>query len=56
MDNCKTATKELLVLQAHLKGSAAAFKRVAEDYEAPRSGSTNFTTLLEDAEAAAPVQ
>ena len=56
VDSCKNATKELLVLQARSTGSGAAFKRVAETYEAPCSGSTDFKALLEDAEAAAPVQ
>ncbi len=56
VDTCKNATKELLVLQAETKCAAAAFRRTAESYEAPSSGSTDFKALLADAEAADPVQ
>lgn len=56
VDTCKNATKELLALEAQIRGCAAALKGVADSYEAPGSGSTDFNGLVEEAEAAAPIE
>ena len=56
MDTCKNATKELLGLEARIRGSAVALKEVARGYDAPVEGNTDFKGLLEEAEAAAHVQ
>lgn len=56
VDTCKNATKELLAMEAQIRGSAAALKGVADSYEAPNSGSTDFKGLVEEAEAASPIE
>ena len=56
MDTCKNATKELLGLEARIRGSAAALKEVARGYDVQVEGNTDFKGLLEEAEAAAHVQ
>ncbi|CAK0752887.1 hypothetical protein CVIRNUC_002179 [Coccomyxa viridis] len=59
VDVCRTATKELLALEAQVRSSAAALKQMARTYMVPDEGSntnTDFKSLLESAEAAAPAQ
>jgi hypothetical protein len=56
VDTCKNATKELLGLEARIRGSAVALKDIAKGYDAPVEGNTDFRGLLEEAEAAASVQ
>ena len=56
VETCKTATKELLAMEAAIRASAGALRDVARNYEAPNDSNTEFKALLEEAEAAARVQ